>query len=268
MLGDAIGRSPGTNAPQLREQVPPRCVISWHCSGTLPPFPERDDLPQGIELRDEEIEFRVVVEFVGCQFLLASEFQPVDARYRADEVLNRAGDLKDEEALRRQGIRVGAQLERGVRPAQVSSAGAEKLDHAHAAVRLGQTSAPGFPRRPTAACPCLLARSGVGEASPDRVASASSGATLGGPEIELLTEDIPQRAVAEGENVLAPDGLAEFKGFREADVPKAGGKFTRFDAGRLGPRFELTIEKHRKRLGRRLRKGKTQLKSPPDSTVQ
>jgi hypothetical protein len=63
--GDPIRWSPRPNAPQLRKQIAPGLVVHWHRASAHPPLPKRDDLPQRIELRDEEIIFGILVEFVG-----------------------------------------------------------------------------------------------------------------------------------------------------------------------------------------------------------
>ena len=90
----------------------------------------------------------------------------------------------------------------------------------------------------------------------------------GSPEIELLAEDVPQRAAADGKDMLAPDGLAEFEGLRKADVPQASGKSAGFDAGWFGPRLELAVEKDGKNVARRLGHREAQLKAPPYSAIK
>lgn len=71
-------------------------------------------MPQRVELRDEEIEFWIVVKLVRRQFFLTGELQSGNARDGIEEVLNRARDLKHQEALGGQRVRVAAQLQRSI----------------------------------------------------------------------------------------------------------------------------------------------------------
>lgn len=68
--------------------------------------------------------------------------------------------------------------------------------------------------------------------------------------------------------MLAPNGLTEFEGLREADVSQAGGEFASFDTSRFRPSLELAIEKYRKSIERGLRQREPQLKTPPYRAIQ
>ncbi len=107
---DPIRRSPRSDAPQLCEDISPGRIVPWHRSCALPTFPQRYDFAQRVELWDEEIKLRALVEIVGDQFLLAGELQSCDTRDRIGKILYRSRYLEDEETLRRQRIGVGPQL--------------------------------------------------------------------------------------------------------------------------------------------------------------
>ena len=83
----------------------------------------------------------------------------------------------------------------------------------------------------------------------------------------MFAKNVSQCATAEREDVLAPDGLAKFKSFGEADLSQLRGKRAGFNAS-WRPGLELTVEKNGERVVRRLRHGKPQLKAPPHRAIE